>query len=41
MGYLYQRTHRLLPSLVVHVPAERPAACGGLWVQVLTERAQV
>jgi membrane protease YdiL (CAAX protease family) len=33
MGYLYQRTHRLLPSLVVHT-ALNGASMWGLWVQV-------
>ncbi len=33
MGYLYQRTHRLLPSLVVHA-ALNGLSMWGLWVQV-------
>ena len=33
MGYLYQRTHRLLPSLVVHGLLNSLSMCG-LWVQV-------
>jgi membrane protease YdiL (CAAX protease family) len=33
MGYLYQRTHRLLPSLVVHASLNTLSMCG-LWVQV-------
>jgi membrane protease YdiL (CAAX protease family) len=33
MGYLYQRTHRLLPSLVVHVSLNG-LSMWGLWVQV-------
>jgi membrane protease YdiL (CAAX protease family) len=34
MGYLYQRTHRLLPSLVVHA-AVNAFSMWGLWVQVM------
>ncbi|MEX2176120.1 MAG: CPBP family intramembrane glutamic endopeptidase [Pirellulaceae bacterium] len=33
MGYLYQRTHRLLPSLVVHVLLNS-LSMFGLWVQI-------
>lgn len=33
LGYLYQRTHRLLPSLTVHA-ALNAASMWGLWVQV-------
>lgn len=33
LGYLYQRTHRLLPSLVVHF-ALNSLSMWGLWVQV-------
>lgn len=33
MGYLYQRTHRLLPSLVVHVLLNG-LSMWGLWIQV-------
>jgi CAAX prenyl protease-like protein len=33
MGYLYQRTHRLLPSLTVHACLNGLSMCG-LWVQV-------
>src|SRR4029079_10689753 len=34
MGYLYQRTHRLLPSLVVH-SLLNSFSMWGLWVQVM------
>jgi membrane protease YdiL (CAAX protease family) len=33
MGYLYQRTHRLLPSLIVHM-ALNGVSMWGLWLQV-------
>jgi membrane protease YdiL (CAAX protease family) len=33
LGYLYQRTHRLLPSLIVHA-ALNSLSLWGLWVQV-------
>ena len=33
MGYLYQRTHRLLPSLIVHMLLNG-LSMWGLWVQV-------
>jgi membrane protease YdiL (CAAX protease family) len=33
MGYLYQRTHRLVPSLVVHV-ALNALSMWGLWIEV-------
>jgi membrane protease YdiL (CAAX protease family) len=33
MGYLYQRTHRLLPSLIVHASLNA-LSMWGLWVQV-------
>jgi membrane protease YdiL (CAAX protease family) len=32
MGYLYQRTHRITPCLVVHVLLNS-ASMGGLWIQ--------
>jgi hypothetical protein len=36
MGYLYQRTHRLLPSLTVHALLNG-LSMWGLWVQVHAE----
>ena len=33
LGYLYRRTHRLLPSLIVHA-ALNSLSLWGLWVQV-------
>jgi membrane protease YdiL (CAAX protease family) len=36
MGYLYQRTHRLLPSLIVHATLNG-LSMWGLWVQVQSE----
>jgi membrane protease YdiL (CAAX protease family) len=39
MGYLYQRTHRLLPSLVVHVLVNCSSMLA-LWVQVFDSAAR-
>jgi membrane protease YdiL (CAAX protease family) len=39
MGYLYQRTHRLLPSLVVHCLLNS-YSLWGLWIQVQAEAAK-
>jgi membrane protease YdiL (CAAX protease family) len=37
MGYLYQRTHRLLPSLTVH-SLLNGVSLWALWVQVHAEK---